>query len=241
MTVPRFFIASHISEGASRITVHDRIIAHQVKNVLRKKEGGEILILDGSGFEYLCVIAELSSGSLELDVMEKKRNDHEPARRITLYQSIIKKDKMEWVFEKCTEIGVSEFAPVLAEHSVKLRINMERSAKIIREAAEQSRRGRIPSLTEALRFSGAVARAASDKNALNICAHNEGGFAHIKDIVASDENFSRPVNIFIGPEGGFSEEEIQSAREHDFTFVSLGVTTLRSETAAIAASLFTVV
>lgn len=238
MTVPRFFIMQYIPEDASRMTLHDASVAYQVKKVLRKKAGSEIMLLDGSGFEYLCIISALSPAAIELEVVEKKKNANEPQRRIILYQSIIKKDKMEWVFEKCTEIGVSEFIPVLAEHSVKLRINGERSRKIIREAAEQSRRGKIPVLTDTLPFSEAASRAASDKKALNIAAHNDGGFPHIKDVLASDDALTRPISLFIGPEGGFSEAELASARAHDFVFVSLGKTTLRSETAAIAASLF---
>ena len=240
MTVPRFFITQHITEGALHISLHDASVAHQVKKVLRKKEGSEIMVLDGSGFEYLCLISSLSPTVLELEVVEKKKNTNEPPRHIALFQSIIKKDKMEWVFEKCTEIGVSEFTPLLAEHSVKLRVNSERSRKIIREASEQSRRGIIPILTDTLPFPEAVLLAVSDKKALNIAAHNGGNFPHIKDVVAREEG-ARPVNLFIGPEGGFSETELAFARAHNFIFVSLGATTLRSETAAIAAALFTAV
>lgn len=237
MTVPRFFITQHIPEGAPHVTLHDASVAHQLKKVLRKKAGSEVMLLDGSGFEYLCVISSLSPSVLELEIVEKKKNANEPLRHIALYQSIIKKDKMEWVFEKCTEIGVSEFIPLLAEHSVKLRVNSERSRKIIREASEQSRRGKIPVLTDTLPFLKAVSLAVSDKKALNIAAHNGGNFPHIKDVLVREEGV-RPVNLFIGPEGGFSEAELASARAHDFIFVSLGTTTLRSETAAIAASLF---
>lgn len=237
-SIPRFFITQHIPEDASHMTLHDASVAHQVKKVLRKKEGGEVMLLDGSGFEYLCLISSLSPAVLELEVVEKKKNENEPSRHIVLYQSIIKKDKMEWVFEKCTEIGVSEFTPLLAEHSVKLRINSERSRKIIREASEQSRRGKIPVLTDMLPFPKAISFAVSNKKALNIVAHNGGNFPHIKDVLAREEGV-RSVNLFIGPEGGFSETELASANAHEFVFVSLGVTTLRSETAAVAASLFT--
>src|SRR3989344_4047145 len=125
MNAPRFFVSQKISEGASAITLIDARVAHQVKNVLREKAGSEIVLLDGSGYEYLCLVSDLSKTEIELDVVEKKFNENEPKNSITLYQSIIKKDKMEWVFEKCTEIGVSGFVPVLSEHSVKLGVNGE--------------------------------------------------------------------------------------------------------------------
>ncbi len=239
MTIPRFFITQKIQEDASRITLQDSSVAYQVKKVLRKKEGSEIMLLDGSGFEYLCVISSLSSVLLELEIVEKKKNTNESMRPVRLYQSIIKKDKMEWVFEKCTEIGVSEFTPILAEHSVKLKINEERSRHIIREASEQSRRGKIPVLTDTVSFSKAISEINLKENSLTIVAHNTGNYPHIKDVLVKEKN-NRPVNLFIGPEGGFSESEIEVFQKQECTFVSLGVTTLRSETAAVVASLFSI-
>lgn len=239
MNIPRFFIEQKIAEDASHVVVHDASIAHQVAKVLRKKEGSEIMILDGSGFEYLCVIASLSKKELDVEIIEKKKNTNDPIRQVALFQSIIKKDKMEWVFEKCTEIGVSEFTPILAEHSVKLRINPERSLHIIREATEQSRRGKIPALRDMVPLHKALSEAVSDTSKLTIVAHNDGEYEHISDVLAKEKE-NCPVNLFIGPEGGFSEAEIDLFKKHKCLFVSLGKTTLRSETAAIAASLFAV-
>ena len=234
----RFFVSQKIPEGASAVTLADARVAHQVKNVLRKKAGSEIVLLDGSGYEYLCLISNLSKTEIELDVVEKKLNENEPKNVVTLYQSIIKKDKMEWVFEKCTEIGVSAFVPVLSEHSVKLGMNGERAGKIIREAAEQSRRGKLPALSGTVSFPEALKQAAGQKGALNVLAHNKEGLPHLKDVWAAGA--AAAINIFIGPEGGFSETELASATAREFAFASLGKRTLRSETAALAASLFAV-
>lgn len=239
MTVPRYYITQKISEDASHIIVTDASITHQIKKVLRRKEGSEIVVFDGSGFEYLCVISSLSFSQVELEIIKKIQNTNESKQSIVLFQSIIKKDKMEWVFEKCTEIGISVFTPVLAEHSVKLRINHERSLHIIQEASEQSRRGKIPILNEMVSLAEAISHSVSDSAALHIVAHNQGDYKHITNVLINKKD-NYPIHLFIGPEGGFSEAEIALFQKHNFIFVSLGKTTLRSETAAVAASLFTV-
>ena len=238
MTTSRFFVSQKIPEGASAVTLTDARVAHQIKNVLRTKPGSEIVLLDGSGYEYLCLISDLSRTEIELDVVEKKLNENEPKNVVTLYQSIIKKDKMEWVFEKCTEIGVSAFVPVLSEHSVKLGVNGERARKILQEAAEQSRRGKLPTLSDIVPLPEALKQAAGHKGALNVLAHNKEGLPHLKDVCA--EKAAAAINIFIGPEGGFSEAELAAARAGKVTLASLSQRTLRSETAAVAASLFAV-
>lgn len=238
MNAPRFFVSQKISGDASVITLTDALVAHQTINVLRKKPGSEIILLDGSGYEYLCLISDLAKKEIKLELLGKKLNENEPQNRVTLYQSIIKKDKMEWVFEKCTEIGVVAFVPVLSEHSVKLGVNAERAQKIIREAAEQSRRGIVPALSDIISFPEALTQAAGQSAALNVFAHNEETLPHLKNICA--QKTAAAINIFIGPEGGFSEAELDAARANEFTLASLGRRTLRSETAAIAASLFAV-
>ena len=238
MNPARFFVSQKIPEGSSVITLADASAVHQIKNVLRKKEGGEIILLDNSGYEYLCIISGFTKTTVELELIERILNGNEPLTRVTLYQSIVKKDKMEWVFEKCTEIGVAAFVPVLSEHSVKLGMNAMRAQKIIQEAAEQSRRGLVPVLSGVISFSEALVRATQHNNALNILAHNNEKLPHVNKVLA--DNSAAAINLFIGPEGGFSEAELQAARSRSFTLATLGKRTLRSETAAVAASLFTI-
>jgi len=225
----RFFISQKIGD-ASEITVADKDIYHQIVRVLRRRKGDVVEMLDNSGFEYRCVIQNIGKSDLTLSVESKELNPAEPEIYVTLYQSLLKKDKMEWVLEKCTEIGVSSFVPVLSEHSVKLGINIDRARKILKEATEQCGRGKIPELSEVMSFKDAVARARAG-GALNVFLHEApeitAGF-----ITGEFKN----INLFVGPEGGFSESEVNIAGENNFKIISISQRVLRAETAAIAGS-----
>src|SRR3989338_3591691 len=125
-------------------------ILYQIKNVLRFKPGEKIILFDGSGYDF---ISEFQGESAK--VIEKVLNRREPERKIFLFQSLLKKDKMEWVFQKGTEVGVFDFIPVLSARSVKKDFNKERAEKIIREAAEQSGRAVLPQVHDVLDFKAA--------------------------------------------------------------------------------------
>lgn len=228
----RFFINQPIEQGKD-ITLTDAGITHQFAHVLRLKEGDAVVLLDGEGNEGDAVIQSITKKSVTLALGKRARNENEPLNAVTLYQSVVKKDKMEWVFEKCTEIGVSRFAPMLSEHSVKQGVNGVRAQKIIREAAEQSRRGMIPEIREISSFTDAV-QEAKKNGAVCILAHNEGEAEQITDF-ARAYDLSGGVNVFIGPEGGFNDAEVAHASQNGFHIVSLGKRTLRAETAAIVA------
>lgn len=228
----RFFINQPLKQK-EEITLIDTGITHQFAHVLRLKAGDAVVLLDGEGNEGEAVIQSITKKSVTLAVGKCARNENEPKNTVTLYQSVLKKDKMEWVFEKCTEIGVSRFVPMLSEHSVKQGLNAARAQKIIREAAEQSRRGMIPEIDEICPFNDAIQKAKKN-GAVRILAHNEGEAEHIMDFMRTHD-LSGGVNVFIGPEGGFSDAEAAHAFQNGFHIVSLGKRTLRAETAAIAA------
>ena len=225
----RFFIAQKIGD-ASEITVSDKDIYHQIVRVLRRREGDVVEMLDNSGFEYRCVIQNIGKSDLTLNVESKKLNLAEPEIYVTLYQSLLKKDKMEWVFEKCAEIGVSHFVPVLSEHSVKLNFNMDRARKILKEAAEQCGRGKIPELSEVMSFKEAAAQVGSS-GALNVFLHEAS-----ENILTGLTIEFKNINLFVGPEGGFSENEANIAGENNFKIISISRRVLRAETAAVAGS-----
>src|SRR3989338_266879 len=110
-------------------------ISHQLKNILRFKDGERFVLFDGSGYDF---ISEFSEENIR--IVEKVLNRREPERKIFLFQSLLKKDKMEWIFQKGTEVGVFEFIPVLSARSDRKDFNQKRAEKIIKEAAEQSGR-----------------------------------------------------------------------------------------------------
>src|SRR3989344_1040974 len=222
----RFYIEKEI--GPSGVTLPKEIL-HQMKSVLRFKPGEKIILFDGSGYDF---ISEFQGESAK--VIEKVLNRREPERKIFLFCSLLKKDKMEWVFQRGTEVGVFEFAPALSARSVKKDFNKVRAGKIIKEAAEQSGRAILPQVREVLDFKAALEFVQKERLAGVVADPNSK--KHISETLKEQK-----IALFIGPEGGWTEEEISEAKECGFQAVSLGKLNLRSETAAIIASAFLVV
>ena len=153
--------------------------------------------------------------------------------RTYVNNDVLKKENFEWAVQKAVEVGVKEITPIITARTVKLGLNKDRLKKIIKEAAEQSGRGILPKLNEAIIFDEAIKSA--KENDLNLF-FNIGG----KNVQHSMSNISK-IGIFIGPEGGWDEEEIKKAQSSNgFTIVGLGKTILRAETAAVIASYQTV-
>ncbi len=234
----RFFIEEKIEKDQSEIIISDTHQAYKISRVLRKKTGDNIIVLDNSGFEFFCEIKQAAKKLILLKILKNKKNSNEPKFSIALHQSIIKKDKMDFVFEKCTEIGVSSFCPIVSEHSVKLSLKEERMQKILKEAAEQSRRGKIPKLFKIEKFKTAVKNC--NKEDINIIFHEKEKRNFLINFLINNKeiikNGNKEINLFVGPEGGFSDEEIKIAKAAGFNIFSLGKRTLRAETAAIFSS-----
>lgn len=229
MKIHRFFINPESVKG-SEIILEDKDSVSQIKKVLRLKIGDGVLFLDNSGKEYKSVIKQLSDSAINLEVIEVLENKNEPELKIILCQAVCKKDKFEWVLEKGTEAGISAFMPVISERTEKLGLNRERAEKILREAAEQSERGIIPKLSEAQKFSEAILSLPKDEDIILLDKSGE----NIKTF-----NFSHPalkLNIFVGPEGGWTENELRIASENRARIVSLGSRVLRTETAGLVAA-----
>ncbi len=201
--------------------------------------GEEIIVFNGTGLEWRVKIESLENGKIGAIVSEQSQPNTEPRLRVTLYQSIIKKNNFEWVAQKCAELGVSEFVPVLASRSEKKSFNAARLKKIIQEACEQSGRVKIPLLQETKLLNNALAQASKpilflhfDKviNPTLPPLMIRGGVGGVNFL---NEN---KISLFIGPEGGWTQEECAAAREKGVIFASLGPRILRSKTAAVAAT-----
>lgn len=233
----RFFIDFEIGDS-QRVELVDKNLLHQLISVFRAELGDEISLLDNSGFEFQGIINGISKKEIIIQINSKKEGK-KPNVEITIFQSLLKKDNVELIFEKCAEIGVSRFVPVLAEHSIKVNLNNERLRKIVKEASEQCGRASMPQIKEIVDFKEAVEMAKSEDGVANFIFHEQGGCAKLScDFL---EHFNSPrrtkkFNIFIGPEGGFSNQEIELAKNNDFYVLSLGDLVLRSETAAIVSS-----
>ena len=238
MRLNRFFVNENLNVG--NIIIRGADFINQARNVLRLKVGDKLILCDGNLNEAVAEIINLNKESTELKILETYKNQNEPAspadgteRNIILYCSVLKKENFEWAVQKAVEVGVKEITPIITARTVKLGLNKERLEKIIKEAAEQSGRGILPRLNETIIFDEAIKSA--KENDLNLF-FNIGG----KNVQHSMSNISK-IGIFIGPEGGWDEEEIKKAQSSNgFTIVGLGKTILRAETAAVIASYQTV-
>ncbi len=220
--------------------------AHQIIAVLRMKAGDHCFVLDNTGWQYEVEVADLKPGEVRARVLSRKLVTTEPRTKITVYQGLLKADRFEYVLQKGTELGVVAFVPTVCERSVAGALD-DRSGKtarwnrIIAEAAEQSGRGKLPVLQPATAFP----QACSQARGISLIPWEEESGRRLRDCLrqltldgASEGKRPRPfaVNLFVGPEGGFTSDEVETARQHGIVPVTLGPRILRAETAAIAAA-----
>src|SRR3989338_6123085 len=147
----RFFIKNSIPEEGIFILENEEIV-HQLLRVLKIRKGEKIIFFNGSGFDFEMRVDKLAGRFVSGKIVEKIKNERDPKIEVHLYQSLIKKDKLEWVLEKCTELGVKFFHPVISRHSVKTGLNIERALRIIKEAIEQSGQDKVPEIKDIIKF-----------------------------------------------------------------------------------------
>lgn len=230
--MPKFFFNKNdISRGQVQLFGEDE---KHIKIVLRAREGEELTLCDGEGMDYQCRIASLERGVL-LDILSKEVCETEPKTKITLYQGLPKADKMELIIQKCVELGVDRIVAVSTERAIvkldkKESKKLERWQKIAEAAAKQSGRGKIPEIRQqVLKFKEAVAEAKRLDGA--IIPYEKEQETGIRQFVQGFQGES--IGVFIGPEGGFAEEEIALAKEAGITPITLGKRILRTETAGM--------
>ncbi|HAO64534.1 TPA: hypothetical protein DCQ44_00965 [Candidatus Taylorbacteria bacterium] len=228
MRLHNFFIDQKIGE-AKLIRLEDAELLHQLKNVFRLEKDAQIVLLDNSGFQFRSRVELLTKSEGVFEVLEVTENKVKPARGVCLCVSMIKKDNFEWILEKGTELGVSYFIPIVSERSIKTNFNHERGLKIMKEASEQSGRAKLPGLYEVITLETALQQVEKDKF-FAIAFHKDGKKFDPK---IADPKMNA---VFIGPEGGWSEAELEAFKKYGVEIYSLGDQTLRAETAAIAAS-----
>ena len=220
--------------------------AHQIARVLRMRPGDGLVLLDNSGWEI-----EVELTSVERDVavgrvVHRRLAGGEPRTKISLFQGVLRSKRFELVLQKCTELGVVEFVPTIADRCVVSDLDAvdkkhRRWEWIVQEAAEQCRRGRKPTLRPALLFPRACEEAMHSGGLSIILWEGEGevGLGRLLREAPEQPGETWPpfsINLFVGPEGGFNSEEIAIAQRYGLAPASLGVRILRSETAAITAT-----
>ena len=231
----RFFVEDNIFSGNDiRISGSDY---NHIKNVLRMKKGEEVLISDGNDREYLCSIHEYTEDEVILNIEDIMGTSRELSAKITLFQGLPKGDKMEQIIQKTVELGVSEIVPVAMKRCVvklddkKAGKKIERWNGIALSAAKQSKRGIIPEVREVMTFKEAL-KMASDMDACLVPYENAEGIEGARKLVDSMKD-KKSIGIFIGPEGGFDESEIELALENGAKTLTLGRRILRTETAGM--------
>jgi 16S rRNA (uracil1498-N3)-methyltransferase len=214
--------------------------AHQIRNVLRMKSGDHVIVLDNTGCEYTVILTKVGRQDIIGEVVSRQQAQAEPRTRITLYQSLLAREKFEWVLQKCTEVGVASFVPIVTERSIVRRQDaitprkLSRWRDIITEAAEQSGRGLIPQLDAPVNFADAVCRLGDfDRCLIGTPGTNS---VSMKEVLQFGSAEPVAVALFIGPEGGFTDDEAADACSQGATAFSLGKRILRTETAAVVAS-----
>ncbi len=260
MRLHRFFIEEKLpTQGKVKIKNDD--IAHQWRNVLRFQVGQELFLFDNSGREFRAVLSLLTNREAEVEIVEAKErsansanhNASHPSNHTTsnlfLYLALAKRDSFELTLEKATELGVAGFVPIVSERSEKKTVRIDRSQNILKEASEQSGRVIVPeisepaSLVESLQVLQSLTSSQSQQSPDNSGAELSSGFSFaldprgesfvLSDVLSKAKNGNR-LNIFIGPEGGFSPAEIDLFKANNIPIYSLGDQILRAETAAIA-------
>jgi 16S rRNA (uracil1498-N3)-methyltransferase len=240
----RFFVPPSWIRG-DRVTVEGPQ-AHQIRNVLRMRPGDKVVLLDNSGWEIETELQVVESQEVAGTVVCRRLSTGEPRTKISLYQSVLKSKGFEVVLQKGTELGIVEFVPVISERCVvsdlepmdKKRTRWE---AIIKEAAEQSRRGRKPSLRTSTLFPQACDHA-RQTGALSLIFWEEQGPTALRSLLRmappGREKRWPPfsINLFIGPEGGFEPDEVTLAKRYGVLPVSMGPRILRAETAGLVAA-----
>ncbi len=230
-----FFVeASQIGEDTITIIGED---VNHIKNVLRMKCGEEVEISDGQGGEYICKISSLKE-EVVLTIVDYNKKGTELESKLYLFQGLPKNDKMELIIQKAVELGATAIVPVNTKRTVvkldekKEANKLKRWQTISESAAKQSKRGIIPEVLPVMNFKEAVEYAKNFDINIIPYEHCEdmSGTKKIVDSIKKDMK----IGIFIGPEGGFAEIEIDFAMENNISPVSLGKRILRTETAGLA-------
>lgn len=236
LIVARFFLAKKNIHGESA-TIAGAELEH-MRKVLRLGIGDAVTLFDDEGWEYEGIIRSYSNGMGEIKIVSSHRPERESAVRITLAQALGKGDKFDWVVEKATELGAAAVVPFLCRRTVPKLDGLGREKKsqrwqrIALSAAKQSGRTRIPEIFGVMDFSDLVRRPwPCDLKIIFWENETSRGLARLRE----DNSNLESLLLVVGPEGGFTPDEVREAAASGFHSVRLGKRILRTETAAVTA------
>ncbi|RAL25846.1 16S rRNA (uracil(1498)-N(3))-methyltransferase [Thermoflavimicrobium daqui] len=229
----RYFISPTQINGDQIQIVGDDV--HHIKTVMRSQIGDQFICCDGQGIDYLVEIIEIHSQYIYCQVIRSSPSQGEPMTQVAIAQSLPKGDKLEMILQKGTEIGAVSFYPFTSERTIvklqekKGQKKWERWQRIVKEAAEQSHRGQLPQVYAPMNWKQLLEEIA--KAELALIAYEKGGVP-LSHVVSHE---AKRILLVIGPEGGFSEHEIEEAKAVGAIPITLGSRILRTETASLVA------
>lgn len=229
--MPRFFI-NYVQEETAVINGED---AKHIIHSLRMHKGESLILCDSIGNDYNCIIESTLNDEVGVRVLNFCKTVAEPSVKVTVYQGLPKADKMNYIVQKSVETGAVTITPVMTSRCVskpdeKSAVKkVARWQKIAEEAAKQSGRGIIPEVTALVEFKRAVKEAAQNGE---IILFFEGGGESISRLVSKE---TKNLAVFIGPEGGFDQTEVDFVLQNGGKIGTLGARILRAETAPVAA------
>lgn len=231
--MPRFFIQpQQINSDTALIKGPD--VKH-IRRVLRMTVGDTLTLLDGRGNVYLAKIIEFNKEQIHCRILAQQAANSDPKIQVTLVQGLPKGDKMETIIQKCTELGVSRVIPLAAARSVvklddkKAADRQQRWQRVAMEAAKQCRRTSIPEVAGLSDWDNILARI--PPAALVLMPWEAERSQSLAEILRQKSLAPPEVYIFIGPEGGFEDDEAQRLKDKGFHLITLGNRILRTETA----------
>lgn len=223
MKVHRFYTGEDLKLKKD-FWLHDQALLWQWNKVLRFRPEQEVILFDGLQTDRLYRIAELSKTEAHLKIVTELERVL-PKNHIYLFWSLLKKDNNDHILQKCTELGVSNFVPIISERSIRKDFNIDRARKIVVEASEQCGRSNIPHVREPVHLEKILEEY---KGKISIFVAHQGG---VKLSKIPDK-----AGVLIGPEGGWSHSELELFEKHKFLHISISDFVLRAETAAITAT-----
>jgi 16S rRNA (uracil1498-N3)-methyltransferase len=238
----RFFVAPDLLERHPIVLGGDQV--HQIRRVLRIRPGERATLLDNRGWAYEAILVSYGDSDARFEIISRWAATGEPRTHITLYQAVLKGEKFGWALQKGTEVGVSRFVPMICGRNVvddlsAVQQKRERWERIIREAAEQSGRARLPVLAPAQTFESIVQTGPLQQTitgSLRLILWEEERAATLRQVLAhcNFEGGAR-IEVLVGPEGGFTIAEMDLAERSRVQRVTLGPRILRAETAGVVA------
>lgn len=231
MRIPRIFTTQQLTTSSSVIL--EKEAANHVSRVLRMTAGQQVELFNGNGNSYLTTIVSVERNQVTVKITEVYNTDNESPLNIHLYQGVSRGDKMELTLQKGVELGVKQFTPLITERcGVKLddkrwQKKHEHWQKVIESACEQCGRNFIPTLHPVIKLQAALTHL--NDNSFFMHPYAKTGFKSVS------ANIDSEIQLWVGPEGGFSDEEISWVTAHGCNPVQLGPRVLRTETAALAA------